>query len=296
MGIVSQFPMRVQGPTTGHTGLSTKGVTSPPQQGEPLIREYITSMTRRRLSPNTIRLRVFYIQKFLTHHDPRTVTLEDLETFIEDHPNWSENTQQAAVASLRSFYSWAARVGTIPTNPARDLLTVRVHRRPSRIATDTDIRRGLTCGTIEQQAMILLGAECGLRVTEIAKLHKSMRDDRWLHIVGKGGGYRDVYMSPELAALLTALECRPSLSCYFPGRTGQAMHSSTVWRHIRDTVGVNPHALRHRAGTVVYRNTGCDLRTTQEFLGHAKSSTTEIYVHVERDDLMRASTASRIAA
>lgn len=265
---------------------------------ESLIDQYIASMTRRRLSPNTVRLRVFYVQKFaLEHGDVLTATLDDLERFLEEHPSWSENTQQTVIASLRSFYAWATRTHQVPENPALDMLNVRVHRRPSRMATDADIRSGLAQATVEEQAMIRLGAECGLRVTEIAKLHSSMRDGAWLRIVGKGRVHREVYMSDELASLLDELEQDPKHSgFYFAGRTGAQMHSSTVWRHIRHTVGVNPHALRHRAGTTVYRNTGNDLRTTQQFLGHAKSTTTEIYVHVERDDLVRASAASRIVA
>lgn len=263
-----------------------------------MIQQYIQSMTRRRLSPNTIRLRLFYITKFLEHHaDPLHVTLDELEAYVEEYRNRSENTQQTVTASLKSFYRWATRAGIIKINPAADLLNVRVHYHPSRIALDPDIRSGLVHATLEEQAMILLGAECGLRVTEIATLTPAMREGRWLHIIGKGRVAREVHTSPELAHILDMIEQLPGHRyAYFVGKHGTPMHSSTVWRHIRNTVGVNPHALRHRAGTTVYRNTGNDLRATQVFLGHSKSATTEIYVHVGRDDLIRASDASRLAA
>lgn len=263
-----------------------------------MIEQYIQSMTRRRLSPNTIRLRLFYIRKFIQiYNDPLTVTLDDLENYLDDYRSLSENTQQTVIASLRSFYRWLARSGHIATNPAIDLLPVKVHFHPAPIANDDDILHGLENATLEEKAMILLGAECGLRVTEIATLDRTMREGCWLHIIGKGSIWRDVHMSPELEAILDQLEARQRWTkCYFVGRSGTAMHSSTVWRHIRDRVGVNPHALRHRAGTTVYQNTGHNLRLTQVFLGHSKSATTEIYVHVGHDDLMVASDAARLAA
>lgn len=258
---------------------------------------YHNALLRRRLSPNTIRLRLFYLEKFAARYDLTTATLEQMEDYVFSNRAWSENTQQTVVASLRTFYKWAHKAGYRDTNPAEDLLRVRVHRRPARMATDPAIRAGLVNGTVAEQAMILLGAECGLRVSEIAHLHRSDRDGSWLTICGKGGVFRTVYLSPELGDTLDVVEGSTMRhGNYFPGRSGSAMHPSTIWRHIRRLVDINPHALRHRAATTVYKGTGNDLRTTQEFLGHATSATTERYVHVERDDLERASVASRMAA
>jgi hypothetical protein len=53
---------------------------------------------------------------------------------------------------------------------------------------------------------------------------------------------------------------------------------------------------RHRAATVVYRGTGYDLRLTQVFLGHSSPAVNAIYVHVEREDLQRASATARLSS
>lgn len=254
-------------------------------------------LQRRRLSQKTIRLRLFYLTKFAEHCRLDTATLRDLEDYVTSDANWSDNTRQTIVASLRTFYGWAHGYGHLESNPAAHLMRVKIHRKPSRIATDTAIREALCGATTTEKAMLLLGAECGLRVSEIAALHKSSRDGMWLNITGKGGHHRSLYCSPELAALLTEIESTSMRwGHYFPGKSGGSIHPSTVWKHIRRLADTNPHSLRHRAGSTVYRNTGNDIRVAQEFLGHASPVTTAVYVHVERADLVRASDASRIAA
>lgn len=259
--------------------------------------QYEQSLRRRRLSAQTIRLRLFYVDKLARHVELLGATTDDLERFLECNSRWSDSTRQSVIASIRSFYAWAASAGLVALNPAAELILPRVNRRPSRMASETEILDGLEGATVSDQAMILLGAECGLRVSEIAALHRDDRTGEWLTIVGKGNVQRTVWVSPELETLLDWIE-RHTMRwhCYFPGRSGGHAHPSTIWRHIRTLTGVNPHALRHRAGTIVYRRTGNDLRTAQEFLGHRRPETTAIYVHVERDDLMRAGQAARIAA
>lgn len=62
------------------------------------------------------------------------------------------------------------------------------------------------------------------------------------------------------------------------------LHPHAVHKIIRRHAAINPHALRHAAGTAAYRASK-DLRATQAFLGHSSPSTTAIYVHVAEDDL-----------
>jgi|GEM_PF-1133171 len=78
-------------------------------------------------------------------------------------------------------------------------------------------------------------------------------------------------------------------------RTDTTRHITpeAVYARLRHVIG-NPHSLRHRAATAVYRGTGNDLRVTQEFLGHASPSMTARYVHVTDRDLRLASIAAQL--
>ena len=46
--------------------------------------------------------------------------------------------------------------------------------------------------------------------------------------------------------------------------------------------GLSCHALRHTAGTLVYKYTRGDIRRVQVFLGHSDIGTTAIYAHFDQ--------------
>lgn len=276
-------------------------VTSlPSAAGGDVYQGYREHMLRRRRSPETIRLRLFYLRKFEAWigGDLTAVKHDDLEGYIWSNPDWSPSTRQVITMTLRTFYRWANREGHLGEDPSRDLPPIRVHRRKQRIASDEAIRRAVQCDDISDRAMVLLAAECGLRVSEIATLHIDARDDDWLHIIGKGNQARWVHMEAELIDILDQLEAtRMRHGFYFPGRTGaRPIHTSTARTHIAAIVGSNPHSLRRRAGTVVYHRSGKDIRIAQEFLGHKTSATTEHYLEVGRDAMVVASRYTRIGA
>lgn len=269
--------------------------------GGTMLASYRERLEQRRLSPKTIRLRLYYVHRFHAHIEDSllTATAEDVDGFIHGHEDWERNTVMTALASLNSFYDWAVKAGLLPDNPAADIYKPRPERRKARIAPDAAIISGLRAATTSaQKAMLLLGAECGLRVAEIATLNRGHRSGEWLTITGKGGHVRTVHVSPELSEMLDHIEVSSMRhGHYFPGKSGsKPVHPSTVWRHVRDLIHMNTHSLRHRAGSTVYHRGGKDIRLTQEFLGHASPNTTAIYIHIEADDLRAASAASRLAA
>lgn len=264
-----------------------------------MLNDYTDHMRRQRRSPNTIRLRLFYLTKFAAlHQDLSTVTHDDLDDYVHSNPGWSEHTQQSVVATLKAFYGWAAREELILPNPARDLANVTVHRIKRRIASEESIATAIECDSLSDRAMIMLGAECGLRVAEIARLNITDRDGDWLHVIGKGNNLRSLHLSPELEQILDLIEQTTMRhGHYFPGQNPRnPIHPSTAWRHISDVLHSNPHSLRRRAGTVVYRSSGFDIRLAQQFLGHRRSTTTEDYLDVADRDLIRAANLTRLAA
>ncbi|MBD3941942.1 tyrosine-type recombinase/integrase [Microbacterium sp. NEAU-LLC] len=263
-----------------------------------LIDDYLAYLSDvRRCSASTVRLRSSYLTRLAAEVDLVAATALQLQTWIAAHPQWTPRTVNAVVATLRSFYRWAVEAGVVSRDPSTWLRPVKlVDVDDARIASPEQIAAGLASGRLEVRVVTMLGAEGGLRVHEIAKLHERDRDGQWLSVLGKGGRLRRVRVSPELGAALDELRAKhPDAGWYFPSRGGH-VSTQTVRNWTRRELGTNPHSLRHRAGTTVFKRTGNNLRVTQVFLGHASVATTAIYVHVEEDDLIEASAASRLAA
>lgn len=141
---------------------------------------------------------------------------------------------------------------------------------------------------------VLLGLYLGLRREEIAGLRWTNfdRDLEWLTITGKGDRTRTIPVHPSLAHHLVAhVTAYPHV---FPGERGRAhIHPATVWlwvQRVAEHAGVRvtrPHMLRHTCLATMNDATG-DLRTTQEFAGHARPETTAIYTRTTSQRLTEA--------
>ncbi|MEG0496223.1 MAG: tyrosine-type recombinase/integrase, partial [Eubacterium sp.] len=55
-----------------------------------------------------------------------------------------------------------------------------------------------------------------------------------------------------------------------------------------DSDKISVHKLRHTAATLMYRYGETDIRSLQKILGHESISTTEIYTHVDEEQLREA--------
>lgn len=60
-------------------------------------------------------------------------------------------------------------------------------------------------------------------------------------------------------------------------------------------MGFSPHKLRHTAATLMYQYGKADMLTLKEILGHANVSTTQIYTHINQEELRRAAEASPLS-
>ena len=78
-------------------------------------------------------------------------------------------------------------------------------------------------------------------------------------------------------------------------RISRAAVHKLVKKHLAaaglDSTQYSSHKLRHTAATLMLQN-GVDVRTLQEVLGHDHLNTTQIYTHVDNEDLRTAARAN----
>jgi integrase/recombinase XerD len=144
----------------------------------------------------------------------------------------------------------------------------------------------------------------GLRVSELVNLKLSdiYRQEGFMRIIGKGNKQRLVPISPVADEWLDYwLKDRSQLDIkteyndiVFLNRYGRQLTRAMIFTIIKKLARqanihktISPHTLRHSFATHLLQN-GADLRVIQQLLGHEDITTTEIYTHIEIQDLREA--------
>lgn len=72
-----------------------------------------------------------------------------------------------------------------------------------------------------------------------------------------------------------------------------------VKKHIKaaglDSKKISTHKLRHTAATLMYKYGKVDIRSLQQILGHESIATTEIYTHLDENQLQYAVNSNPLA-
>lgn len=257
--------------------------------GEMWLEKFATWLRAGGVSKQTVRVRLTYVRSLLAFvGDPVEATGEQLAEWLAD-PGWKPSTRRQALGSARVFYHWLVDAGVLDKDPTRSLRQITVPRGLPRPVPEEALERAIETAKEPLGLAILLGAYAGLRRAEIANLHADDIGLTHITIRGKGGKSRRVPIAARLAEPL--VEARARGGWVFPSPLDPSKPISLSWmgQHLSEALpeGFSGHTLRHRFGTAVYRGTK-DLRATQQLLGHASIATTQIYVDVSDDALIRA--------
>ncbi len=241
----------------------------------------------------------------------KEITLNDLYEFMAYVNNFrssNDNYKARKVASLRSFFNYlSTKIGFLENNPAINLDTPKLKKRLPRFLT---LEESITLlksidGNFKERdiAIFVLFLNCGLRLSELVGINISNInfDKKTLRVIGKGNKERIVYLNDL---------CINAIENYLPVRLQDeieyndrdALFISSKKRRISnrmvellakkyflkadiDPTRFSPHKLRHTAATIMYKEGNVDIKTLQEILGHVSISTTQIYTHINNQDM-----------
>jgi len=202
----------------------------------------------------------------------------------------SVKVRLAAARALYAALRWAGATDAAPltdVRAARDPVPAWEKRKPY---SKNDITKLLEVADEHQSVVVLLGAHCGLRVSEMLSLKRidvHLGVERpYLVVTGKRQKRQEVPISRSAeTALKRWLDMTPSFGPYVLSlRTRKGI--SDQLRGLCERAGVrydgrHVHGLRHTAGTEVYRDTR-DLLEVRDHLRHASMETSSIYVNHAR--------------
>jgi integrase/recombinase XerC len=262
---------------------------------DPALTEHVNWLRRRRLSEDTVRLRLVVLRNLADH--TRTPLLEVTAAQVEAWEQSlstrsgpiSDSSRATYVSQVRAFYAWAIVNGHLTTNPSLRLVTPKLARRQPRTISEDDLAMALMTAPPRIAPWLELAAYAGFRAGEVAALtREDIHDELATPVLlaqGKGRKERVVPMAPRVWAALER-HGLPKEGFVFPrldgefGRLPAYRISQLASAHLHSLgIPCTLHSLRHYFATVVYRQSGYNLRLTQDLLGHASPATTAIYTH-----------------
>jgi integrase/recombinase XerD len=292
-----------------------------PGQLSAIIADYLASLAAEAgLARNSI---VAYKQdllksaKFLAEKgclDWKNLTTELIVDLLADSrkKGHSPSSQVRLISTLRGFLKWMrAEHGISGRDPLRTIGKIQLWKKLPQVLTPENAMAILgapdpdTWIGIRDRALLALLYGGGLRVSEAIDLAigdinlniSSADRPGIMRVSGKGNKERLVPLGGVAAQRVEAwIEMRAKKFIQPPtqlllSKSGRPLDRHFAYRAVKKyasqvaiTQNMHPHILRHSCATHLLLGGG-DLRSVQEFLGHADLRTTEHYTHVEVEEL-----------
>ena len=266
------------------------------------------------LSDNTIgayRTDLLLFSRWLTSNKKNmlNVTTDDISMYLSVRLSKGISARSISrfLSSLKRFYTYAVREGSVVSNPAAIIDVPRLGRYLPITLSEQDVESLLLAPDTttpmghRDRAMLELLYATGLRVSELvglSLLNVNVRQGL-VRITGKGNKDRLVPVGEEALQWMqdfinqSRLELlgKKETDVVFPSNRGGAMTRQAFWYLIKRYATkaaihktISPHTLRHAFATHLL-NHGADLRVVQLLLGHSDLSTTQIYTHIAQERL-----------
>ena len=272
----------------------------------------------RSLSRNTWEAYLADVQKFVQYPEitgnergPLEVQRDDLEKFIHwvNDLGLEATSQARLISGIRAFYKFLLVEDLLDDDPTDLLESPRLQRKIPVVLTVSEIQQMLAAIDLSEplglrnRAILETLYACGLRVSELVNMRRNnlFLEAGFVKILGKNNKERLVPIGAEAAKYLVQYltqvvdvqgNAKPGQEGYvFLNRLGSKLTRVMVFYIIKDLAlkagiqkTISPHTFRHSFATHLVEG-GADLKAVQDMLGHESITTTEIYTHLDTEDL-----------
>lgn len=240
-----------------------------------------------------------------------TITSAQLKQYLIDNAQerkLSAVTNSRVITALRLFFTFLNQQHIRDDNPTELIKDVRHPKHLPETEDYDSIETFLSVIDtsdpigLRDMAIFELIYSCGLRVSECCNLLMTeyYPQESRIKVTGKGDKQRILPVGDIAKEALNSyiqnarsqlLGKKKSKSVFISAK-GTQITRQEVWNRLRiyselSGVKLHVHTLRHSFASQLLRN-GADLRSVQELLGHSDIRTTEIYTHVNTEDLFEA--------
>ena len=254
----------------------------------------------------------------------KKIQLDDIHAFLFYLTNTYHSksaTRARKVASIRVFFKYLTNKEKIlDKDPTIGLETPKQEKRlPKYLSLENSQKLLETVknedGNFKERdfAIITLFLNCGMRLSELVGINIKNIDfsENKMTVIGKGNKERTIYLNKAcINAINDYLKVRPRDGIKYDDRDAlflskrkerisNRMVQEIVKRELAksglDINKYSTHKLRHTAATLMYQYGNVDIRALQVLLGHQNISTTQIYTHVENEQVRNAVESNPLA-
>lgn len=271
--------------------------------------EYLTVIKKH--SDNTINsYRIDLIEFYEINNNLLNVSEDDVFRYLKYlyDRDLNRNSISRKLSSIRTFYNYLVNNDLVKVNYFSDISNPKKNKNLPHYLKDDEINKLFsipdTSTALGQRNLLIIEMlyATGVRVSELVNIKLKDIDiyNDSIKIRGKGNKERIVFFGSFCKSALEIYldEGRKELdkkgSIYlFLNKFGNKLSDRMIRNILDDLIlkagvekHVHPHMIRHTFATDML-NSGADLMTVKELLGHESINTTSIYTHVSNEQIRR---------
>jgi integrase/recombinase XerC len=213
----------------------------------------------------------------------------------------SSKSVNRKISSLKSFFKYHLKTGTIDATPMANVISPKVSKRLPVFVREDDTKKLVNAlnqstddwKSLNAKMLITIFYETGMRLSELILLKENQIDFSRSHIkvLGKGNKERIIPVSKNT---ISSIRNYQQLKKKNFGHTedfllvtdkGKKIYPKYAYLLVNQYLGQastldrkSPHVLRHTFATHLMNN-GADLNAVKELLGHSSLASTQVYTH-----------------
>ncbi len=228
---------------------------------------------------------------FFKEQDILKLQTTDIFSFLTQFEN--KRTLNRKLSSINAFYDFCHKLEFTNTNI--NIPMAKVPKNLPKYLSFEEIESALkaidrsTLIGLRDYALILFLYASGCRISEALMAKREDINDGWLKIrFAKGQKERIVPLAPiAIEAVEVYLKEASMQSEYiWLNYRGTQLSRISAYKIVKTYLNVSPHVLRHSFASALILG-GADLRVVQELLGHSSLETTQIYTHIQQENLAK---------
>ncbi len=219
---------------------------------------------------------------------------------LKEKKNTSKSINRK-ISSLRSFYKFHLKTGSITINPTIKIVAPKVGKKLPVFIKEEDISQlshalqtaSEDWKSLNAKMVIALFYATGIRLSELVNLKEHQVDfgRKQLKVLGKGNKERSIPISADMLQHIKAYITQKRKDFSHPPETllttekGKKPYTKYAYLLVKKYLSEiptlhqkSPHVLRHTFATHLV-NAGAEINAVKELLGHSSLAATQVYTH-----------------